>query len=89
VNFLPLAVITLALGIGANTVIFNLINAALLKPMPVREPERLVAVYPTTKERELLAFSWLDYVDYRDRNEVFSSLVCFRQRTCPSAENQV
>src|SRR5262245_34710111 len=76
-SFTLIAVITLALGIGANTVIFNFINAALLKPMPVREPERLVAVYPTTKEGELSAFSWPDYVDYRDRNEVFSALVGF------------
>jgi predicted permease len=76
-SFTLIAVITLALGIVANTVIFNFINAALLKPMPVREPERLVAVYPTTKEGELSAFSWPDYVDYRDRNEVFSALVGF------------
>ncbi|HKQ78134.1 MAG TPA: ABC transporter permease [Blastocatellia bacterium] len=76
-GFTVIAVITLALGIGANTVIFNFINAALLKPMPVREPERLVAIYPTSKEGELLAISWLDYVDYRDRNDVFSALVSF------------
>src|SRR5262244_324150 len=76
-SFTLIAVITLALGIGANTVIFNFINAAVLKPMPVREPGRLVAVYPTTKEGELSAFSWPDYVDYRDRNEVFAALVGF------------
>ncbi len=86
-SFALMAVITLALGIGANTVIFNFINAALLKPMPVREPERLVAVYPTTKEGELLAFSWLDYVDYRDRNEVFSSLVGFGGLTISVGDN--
>src|SRR5262249_6412825 len=76
-SFALVAVITLALGIGANTVIFNFINAALLKPMPVKEPGRLVAVYPTTKEGELLPFSWLDYLDYPGRNEVFASLVGF------------
>jgi MacB-like periplasmic core domain len=76
-SFTLIAVITLALGIGANTVIFNFINAALLKPMPVRDPERLVAVYPTTKEGELIGFSFPDYVDYRDRNDVFSALVGF------------
>jgi hypothetical protein len=56
-SFTLIALITLALGIGANTVIFNFINAALLKPMPVREPGRLVDVYPTTKEGELSAFA--------------------------------
>jgi len=73
------AVLSLALGIGANTTIFTLIDAVFLNPLPVEEPARLVAVY-TTDEKNTGGFlthlqtSYLNYLDYRNKNEVFSGL---------------
>jgi putative ABC transport system permease protein len=74
-GFMVVAVITLSLGVAANTAVFTLVNAALFKPMPVREPERLVALYTTDPNSRFPGnFSFPDYRDYRDHNEVFSDL---------------
>jgi macrolide transport system ATP-binding/permease protein len=76
-----IAVVTLALGIGANSVIFSLINALLLRPLPVEDPERLVAVYTSDfGGARYGSTSYPDYVDWRDRNQVFSQLVAFQMR---------
>jgi len=74
-GFTLIAVLSLALGIAVNTSVFTLVNAVLFKPMPVKDPERLVALY-TTEPNEIYpsAFSYPDYLDYRDRNQVFSDL---------------
>jgi len=77
-GFTLIAVLTLALGIGANSAIFSLVNTILLRPLPVREPQRLVSVFPTIlRTGEALAFSYPNYVDVRDRNDVFSDLAAF------------
>ncbi|HKC86535.1 MAG TPA: ABC transporter permease, partial [Blastocatellia bacterium] len=70
-----IAVITLALGIGANTAVFTLIEGAFLRPFPITEPERVVALSLKTKRGELRAFSYPYYKDFRDRNEVLSGMV--------------
>jgi macrolide transport system ATP-binding/permease protein len=76
--FTLVAALSLALGIGANTAVFSIINASLLKPLPVEEPERLVSVFTTdTKNPGNLPTSHLNYVDYRDQNQVFSSLLAY------------
>jgi len=71
-----IAVLSLALGIGANTTIFTLVNAVLLRPLPVEDPARLAAVN-TVDSRNLgvVLCSYPNYKDYRDRNQVFSSLL--------------
>src|SRR5499433_3492032 len=77
-GFTLIAVLTLALGIGANSAIFSLVNTILLRPLPVREPQRLVSVFPTIlRTGEAQAFSYPNYVDVRDRNDVFSDLAAF------------
>src|SRR6266480_732863 len=73
--FTILAIISLALGIGANTAIFSLVNTVLLRPLPVKEPSRLIEVYGALHNgADFTLQSHLNYKDYRDRNDVFSGL---------------
>jgi predicted permease len=83
-GFTLVAVLSLALGIGANTAIFTLTNAVFLSPLPVHDPTRLLEVFcvdnaTTTTAANLrrTAMSWLNYKDFRDQNDVFSSLAAF------------
>lgn len=73
-GFSLVAILTLALGIGVNTVIFSLIHAVLLRPLPVEEPERLVALKWGTREYPYGPFSYPLYSELRDRSAVFSGL---------------
>jgi len=78
-GFTAVALISLALGIGVNTTIFSVVNAVLLRPLPVTDPDRLVEVYTTTGNPEFpqSVFSYPDYVDLRDSNEVFSGVTAY------------
>jgi predicted permease len=70
------AILSLALGIGANTAIFSLINTLMLRPLPVSHPEQLVELlsrYPG--EPRLSSFSWRHYEHFRDHNQSFSDLL--------------
>ncbi len=75
-----IAVLTLALGLGANTAIFGVVNALILRPMPVRAPERLVVV--TSTERHGTSppglVSYLDLLDYQKASFVFEGLSGYR-----------
>ncbi len=74
--FTSIAVLVLGLGIGANAAVFCLVNAFLLRPMPVTKPEELVSCYNrNTKDGGYRAFSYPEYRDIRGRNTVFSSLL--------------
>jgi predicted permease len=75
-GFTAAAVLVLALGIGANSAVFSLINAFLLKPLHVEKPEELVGLYSRdTKHPDAYrAFSYPNYVDIRDNNQAFSSV---------------
>jgi len=75
-GFALVAVVSLALGIGANTTVFTLLNAVLLQPLPVADPARLVAVATLDAHNPgVWPCSYPNYKDYRDRNGVFSSLL--------------
>jgi predicted permease len=77
-GFTAIAVLSLALGIGANAAIFSLVNAILFRPLPVSEPARLFDVIPTRQGSEFNNFSYPLYRDFRDRNEVFEGLAVYR-----------
>ncbi len=72
--FTAVVVGTLALGIGANTAMFGLIHAALLKPLPYSQPERLVLARRTVAGRPQLLHSAPDYYDYREQAPAFEAL---------------
>src|SRR6266545_8339418 len=77
-SFTAVAVLTLALGIGANTAIFSLVNTVLLRPFPVVRPGELYTLSLTGKNDSLLAFSYPDYIDFRDRNDALAGLYASR-----------
>jgi macrolide transport system ATP-binding/permease protein len=76
--FTIVAALSLALGIGANTAIFSLVNAVLLRPIPVEAPSRLASVFLTDQRNPgNLPLSHLNYKDLRDQNQVFTEMAAF------------
>lgn len=79
-----IAIVALAVGIGANTAIFSVVNSVLLKPLPFQEPDRLVALWESNVRQESIvaggATSYLDFVDWRARNHVFERMAAYRDR---------
>ncbi len=75
-GFTATAAITLALGIGANTAIFSVVNAVMLRPLPYREPDRLIRFWESKPQRGWLSFSASapNYIDWRKRQTVFTDL---------------
>jgi hypothetical protein len=74
--FAVTAVATLALGIGATTAIFSVVNAVLLRPLPYSEPARLVHVWQDMRNRNVSDFAWppADFHDLRERATLFESV---------------
>ena len=75
-GFTLAAVLTLALGIGANTAIFTAVYGVLLKPLPYGEPDRIVRISETRRGGPWNV-SWPNYVDWRARNHVFADMAIF------------
>src|SRR5262245_38164595 len=87
-GFTVVAALTLSLGIGVNSALFIIFNAAALRPLPVKDPERVVKVY--RKElgksgREVAGsnsmLSYPEYTSFRDNTQVFSSLTAYAENT--------
>jgi predicted permease len=77
-GFTAVAVLTLGLGIGANTAIFSLVNAVLVASLPVRDPDRLVVIEAESADSETnYSFSYPMYADLRDRGTAFSAVAGF------------
>ena len=75
-GFTAVAVLSLALGIGANTAIYSLFYTIMLRPLPVSHPEQLVQLVRNTPDEPHWPgyWSWKDYELFRDHNHVFSGL---------------
>ena len=78
-GFTAIALLTLALGIGANTTIFSIVNAVLLRPLPYPNPDRLVAIYNYTASDGNESFSYLDFLEWQQQNRSFASLATYRR----------
>ncbi len=90
-GFTAIAVITLALGIGANTAIFSVINAVLLKPLPYPEPEQLVMVW---EDASFAGFprntpAPANFADWREQNQVFKEMAALASRSFNLTGDQV
>src|SRR5437016_13547474 len=70
-GFTAVAILSLTLGIGANTAIFSLVNTAALRPLPVARPNELMSLKNANGSKIDTGFSYLNYKDFRDRNDVF------------------
>lgn len=78
-GFTLIAIVTLALGIGANTAIFSVVNAIILRPLPFREPERLVAVFDNFQKQNLnrINVSVPEFYDYQKETKSFEKLAAY------------
>jgi putative ABC transport system permease protein len=77
-GFTLIAVITLSLGIGANTGVFSLINTVLLRPLPIAQPERVFEITPLRDGASIGTMSYPAYRDFRDRNDALEGFVAYR-----------
>jgi putative ABC transport system permease protein len=77
--FSAIVIITLALGIGANTAIFSVVDAALLRGLPYRDPERLMEVREKTPQEKTnqRGASYPDFLDWKTNNRTFESMAGF------------
>ena len=82
-GFTAIAVVTLALGIGANTAIFSVVNGLLLRPLPFNEPDKLVQVWEANlrRGRNTIQASYPNFADWRDQNQVFEQIAAYSDRT--------
>ena len=82
-GFAATAVVTLALGIGANIALFSVVRNVLLKPLPYRDPERLARVWMDNRRLQMREdwASWLNYQDYKRLGTCFESMAAFTQPT--------
>src|SRR5437016_8363783 len=82
-GFTAIAVVTLTLGIGANTAIFSVVNTLLLRPLPFTDPHRLVQVWEANIKRgqNTMEVSYPNFADWRDQNQVFEQIAAYSDKT--------
>jgi putative ABC transport system permease protein len=77
-GFTTIAVVTLAVGIGANTAIFSVVHAVLLRPLPFKAPDTIVQVWTATKDEPRSGHSAADYLDLQRDNQSLSAIAGYR-----------
>src|SRR5215470_2236987 len=77
-GFVALAVLTLSLGIGANTTIFSVVNTVLLRSLPYKDAEQLVAVWEAPTKIDQAVFSPAEFLDYQAQNQSFTEMAAYR-----------
>src|SRR6476660_6749868 len=77
-GFTLIAVAALALGVGANSAMFSIVNAVLLRPMPYPQPERLLRIYTSTKNFRQSSVSYPNFLDWRQRSRAFDAMAAYR-----------
>ena len=77
-GFTCTAVLTLAMGLSAGVAILAFVDAALIRPLPYRDPSRLLGVYETVQMFPRSNLSYLDYLDWKKQNQVFSSMDAYQ-----------
>src|SRR5271155_5745954 len=77
-GFTAIAVLTLALGIGANTTLFSVVNGVLLNPLPYPRSEQLVAVYGKTPGFNQGPVAYLNFLDWQRDTQTFLSMATYR-----------
>jgi predicted permease len=78
-GFTAVAILSLAIGIGANTSTFSLADALLLRPLPVNHPDEIVRVLSTSRSKQFAGISYPDYIDLRNQTKTLSGLVGYEQ----------
>ena len=86
-GFSIVAILTLALGIGANTAIFTVVNTVLLRPLPFREPDRLVMLLEKTTQLPTVTTSWQNFADWRDQTRSYEAVAATRPLTVTMTGN--
>src|SRR5579864_4525724 len=79
-GFAAIAVLTLALGISANTALFSVVNGVLLNPLPYPHSEQLVAVYGKAPGFDQGPLSYLNFLDWQRQTQTFSSMAIYRNQ---------
>jgi predicted permease len=77
-GFAAIAILTLALGIGANTAIFSIVNGVLLNPLPFPHPQELTVLYEHTTNFEKFSISYPNFLDWQRTNSTFASMAAYR-----------
>jgi predicted permease len=77
-GFTAIAILTLALGIGANTALFSVVNGVLLNPLPFSNPDELVAVYAKSPTFQESSIAYPNFLDWQKENHSFAALSAFR-----------